>query len=345
MKVTSQTPVYLLLIVDVEEEGLFSGRYPRQPVASNVAALPGLAPLTREQGIPLTLVCAHSVFTDPAACRVLLGMRDQLRAEIGAHLHYWSTPPHTEPGAVARSASSANPVNPVMAQYVAAKDVPEDILRAKLSALFTAARECCGAPVTSFRMGRWDLARSLWPLLEEQGVLVDSSVRPWQYPQGWRDHFLAPTQPYSLTVNGRTLLEVPDTAVPLLPGAGQWLYKSPAPLLHRLHQGLVMTPNPVYHSLFYMKAAAQLMLARGQRVISLTWHSSEVMPGATPHLPTKAHVDAMLGKVSAFVRWLSHRVPVQGVTLGQLGQMVREGKLSAPALPAPSLNLPGDWHP
>ena len=326
-------PLYVFIAVDVEEEGLFTGRYPRHSGVSNVAALPALAPLTVDCGIPLTLVCAHSAFADAAARQTLLHMRDTWGAELGAHLHYWSTPPHAAHDGAA------------MAPYVAARDVPTDILRAKLTGLFTAAAECCGKPVTTFRMGRWDMAQELWPLLEEQGIRVDSSIRPWHYPAGWRDHFLAPTAPYTVRVNGRDILEVPDTAVPLFPALAKACRAAPAPLLHRMHQWVVMTPNPVYHSLAYMKLAARLMLARGERVLSLTWHSSEVMAGATPHLPSQAHVDTVLARAKAFLHWLARQTEVRGVTLEQLGELARSGALAAAPLSREHMQLPGDWHP
>ncbi len=329
--------LYVLIIIDVEEEGLFSGQYPQFPTVHNVAALPNLAPFTTECGIPLTLVCAHTVFADVAACAVLENMRTKYAAEIGAHLHYWSTPPHGLEGVVADTGS--------MKKYVAAKDVHTELMRQKMSALFTAAQNFCGHPVTTFRMGRWDMSRSLWPHLAEHGVCVDSSIRPWHYPKQWRDHFLAPTQPYTVQVNGTNILEVPDTAVPIVPRFAllqKMLHKAPSALLHTWHQSIVMAPNPVYHSLAYMKAAARAMLLRGDRVLTLTWHSSEVMPGATPHLPHKHSVDAMLLRVRNFLTWLATKAPLKGVTLGQLAQ---EQDLIAPSLSHADLALPGDWHP
>lgn len=323
----AKPPVRVCIVIDVEEEGLFTGHYPRKPGVRNIAALSSLAFLTREYGIPLTLVCAHSVFADADARKHLEYMRDHLGAEIGAHLHHWSTPPF-------RDGIDANP-----ARYLPAHALPPDLLREKLTSLFTAAADFQGQPVTTFRMGRWDAHVSLWPHLAEQGVRVDSSIRPWQYPAGWRDHFLAPTSPYTVEVMGKRIVEVPDTAVPLCPGLARLWRAAPAPLMHRAHFIGVMTTNPVYHSLTYMKTAARLLLARGGQVLGLTWHSSEIMPNATPHLPSQAHVTGLLDKVARFLRWLGDQRPVLGVTLGQM-----EG-CHAPLLDAEALQLPGDWHP
>ena len=169
--------------------------------------------------------------------------------------------------------------------------------------------------------------------------------RPWYFPAQWRDHFMAPTQPYTVKVHGRDILDVSNSSVPLLPTSlpvRKIMRQMPPPLLHKWHQIGVITPNPVYHNLAYMKAAARVMLARGARVLSLTWHSSEVMAGATPHLPTQAHVDNVLQRTHDFLQWLGGQVPVRGMTIGQLDT---EKDLPIHSLSEEELSMPGDWHP
>ncbi len=329
-------PLFVCIIIDVEEEGLFTGHYPRFPSVENTAFLPELAFLTTECHIPLTLVCSHAVFSHAPSCHILERMRSAWGAEIGAHLHYWSTPPHTQTEHVQKN----------MAQYTAAKDVPSEALRHKFHSLFSAAEHFCGHPVHTFRMGRWDMAREIWPILKECGVRIDSSIRPWQYPKHWRDHFLAPTQPYACFVDGTRIVEIPDTAVPLpaFSPLQTLLYKAPPSLLHSWHRSVVMAPNPVYHSLFYMKTAAKLLLARGERVLTLTWHSSEIMPGATPHLPNTKSVDSMLLRVRHFLHWLHKQVPVHGVTLNTLVDILDKNGQIAP-LASKQYDAHGDWHP
>ncbi len=328
-------PLYVSIVIDTEEEGLFTGRFPRKVTVDNVSGLEALAPLSQQCGIPLTLVCAHAVFADAKACHMLEHMRRHYNAEIGAHLHYWSTPPYTEEELACDT----------MLSYVEAKDVPRELLVEKLQALLKAGAEFCGHAVTSFRMGRWDMSREIWSILAECGVQVDSSIRPWQYPKHWRDHFLAPTQPYAVDVQGKTIIEIPDTSVPLLPNypcVAKALYAAPASLKHTWHQSVVMLPSPVHHTLAYMKAAALVMLARGDRVLNLMWHSTEFVPGVTPHVPDQATADKVLARAVAFFSWLREQVPVYGVTLGQMAQ---EKALAIPFLDAKAYDMPGDWHP
>ena len=137
---TSDSPLRVVVSLDVEEEGLFSGHYATSGCGvSNVSLLPRLAPLSRDLGFPLTLFCAHTVFADAGACRVLEQMRDHYGAEIGAHLHHWSTPP-------------ASPLDPPHeGQPTRTDKLPRDLLRQRLATLLDAGREFQGAPLTSFR--------------------------------------------------------------------------------------------------------------------------------------------------------------------------------------------------
>ncbi|MEG2172438.1 MAG: hypothetical protein RRY29_04175, partial [Desulfovibrionaceae bacterium] len=153
--------IRVIISLDVEEEGLFSGHYAsRNCGVENVALLPKLTPFTHELGFPLTLLCAYTVLTNTRACNTLAHMRDVAGAEIGAHLHHWSTPPFPQPqgsgGAPERSDT-----------------MDRELLRQRLRTLLRAGHDFQGAPLTSFRMGRWDLKACVRPLLAEEGILVD----------------------------------------------------------------------------------------------------------------------------------------------------------------------------
>lgn len=324
----------MVISLDVEEEGLFCGRYPAGGcTVRNVGLLPRLAPLSRELGFPLTLLCAHTVFTDPAARDVLAYMREDLGAEIGAHLHHWSTPPE--------AATAATVHGPCRTDRL-----PRELLRARLRTLLEAGREFLGAPLTSFRMGRWDLKDSVRPLLAREGILVDSSVCPLRvFPQG-PDHFLAPADPYWVQApDGRRLLEAPITQIPLHPVLPRLWHKTGTRLpetaqqkfLDSFHFWGVLSANPVWHHPRVMRWATQQHLARGGRVLGLFWHSSEMLPGASPHIPDQAAADALIARVTAFLVWLRDTYPVRGVTLSSL----YADPLAAgfPARPSG----PGDW--
>jgi hypothetical protein len=331
----SAASVELALSIDVKEEGVFRGMYAKtRPTVRNVAELVRLLPLLGEFDLPASLLCTHSVFADAAACRTLADMCARRRVEIGAHLHHWNTPPAGTAGGEG---------------YESPGQVPDKLLAARLASLFAAGRAFLGKPLTSFRMGKWDLHRRHWPLLADAGVLVDASVRPLHYaPQG-PDHFDAPADPYVVDVQGHAILEAPLSCIPLCAcvrrlspscGAGGSVRRR---LAASVRKWGVLALLPVYHPLRMMQAVTTRYLAQGGRVLSLTWHSSEMMPGAAPHMPDAAAVERFLGKIRAYLRWLTARVAVQGRTLDELRQ-TWDTESSGPGAGGAAAACGGDWR-
>jgi hypothetical protein len=302
----------LVISIDVEEEGLFSGVYARTPPGvSNVQELRRLEFIPREFGFPLTLLVTHWAARDAAARQVLLNWRQRRGSEIGLHLHPWNTPPFADVA---------------LPEPISSEDLPQDILRAKLATLAASVRDSLGVQPVSFRMGRFDRGPKLMALLPEIGVKVDSSVVPLGGKGQVPGDFLAPADPYFLGEGPGRLLEAPLTMASICPGL--------APLVHRLAgprpQGVkaalrrafrylgVAGIQPAWFPLASMQLAAALHRRRGGRVLVMFFHSSELQPGATRLFPTEAAVQGLVGKIRRFLQWLTVRGPVTGVTLGEL---------------------------
>lgn len=324
--------LHVVLTIDVEEEGLFGGSYASAASVRNVAWLERLVPLLQRVDMPVTLLCTHSVFSDATACRALDALRARCRVEVGAHLHHWSTPPLEE-------GLSAG-------KYRSAGDVPDRVMDAKLHALFEAGRCYAGQELTSFRMGRWDLHRRHWPLLARRGVRVDASVRPLHCGTGrpaptgtMPDHFAAPPHPYRVRVPvdgaDHEIFEAPLTCVPLLPSTRPLLCGLPRPWRASVQKWGTLATLPVYHPLWALRLITRAQLAQGQRVLSLTWHSSEMMPGGAPHVPDEASAQALMARMEAYLLWVrgywTQRVPrgeVRGATLEDLRKACSEAPLA-----------------
>ncbi len=197
----------LVISIDVEEEGLFFGRYPRTPPGvTNVAELSRLEFIPRDFGLPLTLLVTYQVARDPAACRVLAHWRDRYGAEIGLHLHPWNTPPF---------ADLPDP------EPVRSERLPRGLLRDKFANLTTQVKDALAVTPRSFRMGRFDAGPQVFSLLPEFGLEVDSSVAPLTRKNPDPRFFLAPADPFPLGdagPAGQPLLEVPITMVPVVAG-------------------------------------------------------------------------------------------------------------------------------
>jgi peptidoglycan/xylan/chitin deacetylase (PgdA/CDA1 family) len=306
----------LVISIDVEEEGLFSGRYARTPPGvTNVAALERLAFIPRDFGWPLTLLVTYQVARNPAACRVLAEWRDLYGAEIGAHLHHWNTPPFAD-------LSDPEPV--------ASEKLPLALLREKFASLVSQIRGGLGVTPRSFRMGRFDAGSQVFGLLPEFGFEVDSSVAPLTCKNPDPRFFLAPADPFVLggiSPEDKPLLEVPITLVPLIAGTPELIDRlaAMAPATWGAHvrnlfrYGCVAGVQPAMYPLMSMQLAAYFHRRRGGRVLTLYFHSSELKPGASPLCPTEAAVNRFVDKIRSFLTWLAQTGPMEGVTLAALG--------------------------
>lgn len=335
-------PLAVVLSLDVEEEGLFSGSYPRHGAGlTNIPELKRLEFLPREFGLPLTFLCDYPVLTDAGSLDVLAGLLARVGGELGAHLHPWNTPPFPD-------MPWPEPVSTAV--------MPLETFRAKLESLQQAVAAFGGRRAASFRMGRWNLFRRAMAVLPEAGFLVDSSVAPLRHVPGGPDHFLAPADPYWLrpdgSPDGPVLLEAPTTQLPLLPGtprlARALARRLPAgagdAVLGGFMKTLTLGVNPVWMPEATMRLAARAHVRRGGRALTLFWHSSELLPGASPHFPNRAAVDAFVKKVRRFADWLRRTFDVRGVTLAGLAGLAGP-EFSWPALPASGSrrNNTGEW--
>ena len=92
-----------------------------------------------------------------------------------------------------------------------------------------------------------------------------------------------------------------------------------------------------------MQAITRLFAARGGRVLSLTWHSSEMMPGGAPHLPDAAAVDRLMSKILAWTDWLMARWNVRCLTMEQLRETLGPAAPDSGGLLPTAAAGPNDW--
>lgn len=309
----------LVITVDVEEEGLFSGRYARVPPGvHNVRELGRIELVTRDLGLPVTLLVTYPVAVDPECGGVLDRWRRELDAEIGAHLHPWSTPPFIDlPGP-----------EPFPSDLM-----PESLLEAKLETLCTAIERRWGVRPESFRMGRFDFGHTLRRLLPTFGIRTDSSMVPFRFKPGGASHFMSPNEPFWLgegETGGGRLLEAPLTQVALMPNLAARAYELGLALdkrrrfllLSMFRNVAVVGIQPAWFPLASMLWAARLHGARGGQVLTLFLHSSELLPGATPGYPSEASVQRLTRRIRLFLQWLTSTYSIEGVTLSQLHSSV-----------------------
>jgi len=318
----------LLIVVDTEEEFDWTAPFSRDSRATtSIPAQARAHDIYDRFGVVPTYVIDHPVATDPAAVAFLKGLRDAGKAEIGAHLHPWVTPPFAEE-VTTRNSYHCN--------------LPPALERAKIAALTDAIETAFGARPTAFKAGRYGFGPNTKQVLIDLGYEVDCSLVPHTdlSGDGGPDFRDVPDRPHWLD-EGRGLLEIPLTVGYLgaLPGLGEkadWLFDSPGAerlrvpgLLARI--GLVarsrLTPEGTPPDEQCRLIAA--MAARGHNLFSLTYHSPSLAPGHTPYVRDETDLAAFLASIEQVLAFFRDELGGRFTTLSQVRRTFSDQKAAA----------------
>lgn len=320
--------VELLIVVDTEEEFDWSAPFSRKNVATrSIPAQARAHEIYNRFGIVPTYVIDYPVATEANAVHFLRGLRDAGRAEIGAHLHPWVTPPHGEE-LNRRNSYHCN--------------LPPELERAKLAALTDAIEQGFGARPTIFKAGRYGFGPSTLRALIDLGYEVDCSFVPHTdfSADGGPDFRGRPDSPHWLD-EGRNLLEVPLSvgyfgAMTSLAGKADWLFDSPGAGALRL-PGLLSRAGLVTRSRLTPEgtpAAEQCrliaaMAARGHRLFSLTYHSPSLEPGHTPYVKSETDLTRFLASIETVLSFFQDEMGGRFTTLSRVRAAFAERRQAA----------------
>lgn len=280
-----------VVMVDTEEE--FDWSKPRSRNETGTSAikyLPEFQSLMEAHGFEPCYLIDYPVATNPEAAAVMAKLASGERCEVGTQLHPWVNPPFDEEVTTANSFAG---------------NLPIALERAKLLTLTDAIKTAVGKRPIVYRAGRYGIGPNTARLLEEAGYRIDSSVRPWfdYSPEGGPDFRGHDTQPYWGGPNG-TLLELPLSVTfngiarrwgNSLIGGGHSSHRRRAWLSRlKLASRVALTPEDMPFD--DVRRAIRAMLADGETLLSISFHSPSLTPGHTPYVRTSA-------QLSEFYRW------------------------------------------
>jgi peptidoglycan/xylan/chitin deacetylase (PgdA/CDA1 family) len=297
-------PPAVLVGIDTEGDDQWSAEGRHRLEVRNAARLPALQALFEGFGVRPTYVVTYEMATREESAAVLREIARSGRAEIGTHLHPWSSPPF-------RSEDLAGHTYP--------HNLPAELLERQLTELTAVITERLGVRPTTYRAGRNGFDGRTLPILEGLGYTVDTSVDPLFNERRKRGMAFpgAPLEPYhpdyaDVTRPGASrILEVPITAatLPSLPKALEALYARLPPIpcrgaLKRLGLRPVWL-RPSYTPLPDMLAFASRLRARGASCFNVIFHSSEILPGGSPYTPDETSVARFLDDLKRLLEHLT----------------------------------------
>jgi hypothetical protein len=316
----------LLVVVDTEEEFDWAQPFDRSRTSTvSIPAQDRAHAIYDRYGVVPTYVMDHPVATSPVAARYLRRLVDAGRADFGTHCHPWVTPPHDE---------AVNNFNSFHG------NLPPELEAAKIRASTEAVAQAFGAAPRSFKAGRYGLGPKTFDTLVELGYTVDCSFVPHTRFSAISgpDFYGTPEQPFFTDATQR-LLEVPLTVG----------YSGALNAFGRKVNGFVDAPLaqglrlPGILSRMGLMERARLspegfdaatqcrllraMVAQGQRVFTMTYHSPSLSPGHTPYVPDEAALGVFLRCIETVLGYFQSELGGVFTTLAKVDDRARQAAL------------------
>jgi hypothetical protein len=298
--VEADRPPTLHVVVDTEAEFDWE-----QPFATDLTAVSAMAGLESAQaifdryGVRPVYVVDYPVASQPAGIAAIRAVADRGAGAVGAHLHPWTNPPFGED----TSRRLSFPGN-----------LPSALEAAKLDSLLEVIGRNFSTAPPFYKAGRYGLGPNTAGLIAARGARVDFSLLPQTDLRRQDGPDFSGIYPTPYDVDGTGLLSVPMTRahVGLLAryrGLNGWLDGKMASSLHLpgvlartgLLERLTLTPEgvPVGPQIRLVRA----LLAQGQRLFVLHYHSPSLVAGHTPYVRTEADRVELLARIDGICRW------------------------------------------
>jgi hypothetical protein len=288
-------------LITIDAEGDSEWAHPNEITTHNSRFLPRFQALCERYGLRPTYLTNYDMARCPHFREFGRGVVSKGTAEIGMHLHAWSSPP------LVPLTQDDLKHHPYLIEY------PDAVMQAKVDQLTTLLEETFCVEVLSHRAGRWAFDTRYARILAARGYLVDCSVTPylsWRHHKGvpdgrgGSDYRRFPDAAYFLDLDdiGRsgdsTLLEVPMSIVPARrPLAKLWRYAFSNGSRPVRALGSRLFPvhwlRPIGGNVDRMLAILRTACQVGRDYVEFMLHSSEMMPGGSPRFRTETDIDAL----------------------------------------------------
>jgi hypothetical protein len=296
--------MYFIITVDTEGDNQWAD--PAPMTTENIRFIPRFQALCDRFEFKPTYLCSYEMIKAPLLHETIAPYMTSNRAEIGAHLHPWSTPPFE----FFEKRAAGYKFFP--------HELPINLFEKKLSALTEAITEKFGQRPTSYRAGRYGFCEPHIDFLLKFGYMVDCSVVPYTsykniigIPGGKGGADFRNARPgayylskYDCTQSGNSdLLEVPITVLfPKWPFSSyqrmqQWWLDHAGGLSTRVLNKCGFGPRwcrpgrcITGKDLVAVFRTAQLL---NLPCVEMMLHSSELMPGCSPVFPDASSIELL----------------------------------------------------
>ena len=325
--------MYFIITIDTEGDNQWD--HGRDLTVENIKYVPRFQELCRKYYIQPTYLVTSEVCHDSFAKDLFGGYVKADVAEIGAHLHSWTTPPFLEIDGFKENDDN----------HAFASELPADLLNQKIRTLTDQITTSFGKRPTSFRSGRYGFNTTVANALIENSYVVDSSVTPfvsWSTHKGIPDgnggpDFLDYTPyPSNYEFPGGSIKEIPITILPTrFPLNTNWRMARSyfrnvnSSLVLRTFRKLRFSTQPVWArpvpgmTLAVFRELLYEIRRHEIPFITMMFHSSELMPGCSKYRPDKKSIDELYKLLEDFFKLLTEN-KTESVTLTAAAQLYKK---------------------
>lgn len=316
-------------IITVDTEGDNQWKKERPITLRNIKYLPRFHALCLKYNFKPTYLVTYDVANDQESAEILLKWQKADEAEIGAHLHPWTTPPYSEFDAIKQ-------------RYPSELDDKE--LEEKLTNLTIAIQKNFGSLPKSYRAGRWGIDSRQIKILKSLGYDIDCSITPkinWKKINNDNrapDFTFAKVGPYEMAADDileagvSGILELPMTIVftglfnrensKLI----RWFLKVKPSLVKKILNKLLFDlkwlrifPNTTKSDWLKIYNSA---IKNNLSVLEFMVHSSELMPGASPYVKTEQDVEKLYYNLESLFAFFKNS-NIKGKTLNEYYELIK----------------------
>ncbi len=315
-------------ILTIDTEGDNQWDHGKDLTTENIRYIPRFQELCNKFSVKPVYLVTSEVCNDSFARKIFYDFSHIGLAEIGTHLHSWTTPPFLD-----RDGFRFND-----RQHIYASELPEELLDEKLQYLTAQIESAFGKKPTSFRSGRYGFNEAVARSLIKNDYLIDSSVTPytdWSTNKGLIEgrggpNFLERTpEPFLYEHNKKYLVEIPVTIMPTIfplnrfrTFAGHYFRNVDQSLSLRILRQILFRNQPLWLRPFDWVGVSLLGKLLNEAAyydlpyIVMMFHSSELMPGCSMYWKDQEAIEKLYSLLTGFFSMLSQR-NIDSITLSE----------------------------
>jgi hypothetical protein len=300
-----------IITIDTEADNQWD--HGRSLTVENIRYVPRFQDLCNKYNIKPTYLITSEVCEDGYAKEIFNEYIDNDQAEIGAHLHSWSTPPFLN-----KEGYRFNDKN-----HAFASQLPDDLLLNKLRYLTDQIGTAFGKRPTSFRSGRYGFDEKVAKALISNEYIVDSSVTPyisWSAFKGLPgengggpDFMNKRPFPYRYHFDDGSLVEIPVTIMPTrfplnkdnglsryyFKNVNQKIFLRSLRKIFFRYQPLWLRPLP-WMGIDLLKEVVDEAMQIKLPFMVMIFHSSELMPDSSIYRTDKESIEKLYEVLEKF---------------------------------------------